>query len=188
MVCPLRGKVSSTPIPALSPTSSAALMSSSMPVTKYAELISQSFAIFLIYHQADVMPDVIMKRVEAASGVHYTAQKEAPRRFEPIAPVGTNYVPVGKVDMNALRQGPSSGAPPAPAASKPSVSAAARPVPMAPAPASGLGKAPVANKAPADAWPDEPASFAPPPAPAASRPIPKPSAPVSVMLYTIHAT
>ena len=54
-----------------------------------------------------------MSRVEAASGVNYTAKKEAPRRFEPIAPVGTAYKPVGKVDIAALR---ASAPPPAPAA------------------------------------------------------------------------
>ena len=122
-----------------------------------------------------------MARVEAASGAHYSAQKEAPHKFEPIAPVGTNYTPVGKVDIAALRKGgqgtASAAPPPAPAATKP---VAARSVPPAP----GLGKAPVVNKAPADAWADESDSFAPPPPPAASRPpvvssAPKPAASVS---------
>lgn len=45
-----------------------------------------------------------MKRVEDSSGARYTAHKEQPRRFEPIAPVGTNYTPVGKVDMNEMRK------------------------------------------------------------------------------------
>ena len=45
-----------------------------------------------------------MKRVEAASGARYTAHKEQARKFEPIAPVGTNYTPVGKVDINELRR------------------------------------------------------------------------------------
>ena len=117
-------------------------------------------------------PSLIMSRVKAASGVNYTAQKEAPRKFEPIAPVGTNYVPVGRPDIATIRQG-AAKPPPAPAAAKPAIPTAARPVPMAPSPAAGLGKAPVANKAPADAWPDESDSFAPPPPPpAASRPTP----------------
>ncbi|KAI0348788.1 hypothetical protein OH77DRAFT_1371773, partial [Trametes cingulata] len=139
-------------------------------------------------NEADVSPDLIMARVEAASGAHYSAQKEAPRKSEPIAPVGTNYTPVGKVDMAALRKGAGSSPaapPPAPAAAKPPAPAAARAVPLAPSPAPGLGKAPVANKAPADAWPDEADSFAPPPPPpAASRPVfgsstPKPVTSVS---------
>ena len=115
-----------------------------------------------------------MSRVEAASGVNYTAQKEAPRKFQPIAPAGTNYVPVGKVDMNALR---ASAPPPAPAASKPSIPATSRPVPSAaarPVPsAPSVVRPAVVGKAPADAWPEEDNSFAPPPPPpAASRPVP----------------
>lgn len=46
-----------------------------------------------------------MKRVEAASGSHYSAHKEQGRKFEPIAPVGTNYKPIGKPDINELRRG-----------------------------------------------------------------------------------
>lgn len=45
-----------------------------------------------------------MKRVEGASGANYSAHKEQPRKFEPIAPVGTNYTPVGAVDLNELRR------------------------------------------------------------------------------------
>ena len=45
-----------------------------------------------------------MKRVEDSSGARYTAHKEQPRKFEPIAPVGTNYTPVGKVDISELRK------------------------------------------------------------------------------------
>lgn len=132
-----------------------------------------------------------MTRVEAASGVNYTAQKQAPRKFEPIAPTGTNYTPVGKVDIAALRRGPASSPaapPPAPAAAKPFGSPAPRAVPLAPSPAPGIGRAPVSNKAPADAWADEADSFAPPPPPAASRPptfgAPKPAASVRASLHS----
>lgn len=45
-----------------------------------------------------------MKRVEAASGANYSAHKEQPQKFEPIAPVGTNYTPIGSVDLNELRR------------------------------------------------------------------------------------
>lgn len=133
--------------------------------------------------KADVDSTLIMNRVGAASGVHYSAQKEAPRKYEPIAPVGTNYQPVGKVDISALRAGASSGPPPAPAASKPAVKSTARPVPLAPSSAPGFGRAPIANKAPADAWPDESTNFSPPPPPAAPRPTPsapRPAASASV--------
>ena len=113
-----------------------------------------------------------MSRVKAASGVNYTAQKEAPRKFEPIAPVGTNYVPVGKVDIAALRQG-ATKPPTAPAATKPAIPTAPRPVPVAPSPAARFAGGSVGRNAPADAWADEPDSFAPPPPPpAASRPTP----------------
>ena len=129
-----------------------------------------------------------MKRVEAASGVHYSAQKEAPRKFEPIAPVGTNYVPVGRPDIAAMRKGPASGPPPAPPAAKPAIPSAPRPVPTAPSPAPGLGKAPIASKAPTGAWPDESDSFAPPPPPpAASRPTPSVAKPAaSVSAASVH--
>ena len=45
-----------------------------------------------------------MSRVEAASGAKYSVHKEPARKFEPIGPVGTNYTPVGKVDINAIRK------------------------------------------------------------------------------------
>lgn len=45
-----------------------------------------------------------MKRVEDSSGARYTAHKEQARKFEPIAPVGTNYTPIGKVNINELRK------------------------------------------------------------------------------------
>ena len=127
-----------------------------------------------------------MSRVSAASGARYTAQKEAPRAFQPIAPVGTNYQPVGKVDIAALKR---NAPPPNPSATKPIVSSTSRPVPTAPAaaPAASLGKAFVTGRtaAPTGSWPQEapsPAAAAPPPPPAASRPVVggfKPSAAVS---------
>lgn len=45
-----------------------------------------------------------MARVETASGAKYSTHKEPARKFEPIGPVGTNYTPVGKVDINAIRK------------------------------------------------------------------------------------
>lgn len=68
-----------------------------------------------------------MSRVEAASGAKYSAQKEAPRKFEPIAPVGTNYTPVGKVDMNQLRRGQNPKAVTPPASSRPASSSLTEP-------------------------------------------------------------
>ncbi len=113
-----------------------------------------------------------MSRIMAASGVNYTAQKEAPRRFEPIAPVGTNYVPVGKVDIAAIRQG-AAKPPAAPAATKPAIPTAPRPVPVAPSPAASSTWGRGVSNAPAGAWAEESDSFAPPPPPpAASRPAP----------------
>jgi drebrin-like protein len=110
-----------------------------------------------------------MKRVEAASGSKYSAQKETARKFEPIAPVGTNYTPVGKVDIGALRKAPTPGAgasvpkPPMPSAPRPSYGTSS-----AGAPASF--NAPTTGRAPADAWDEPPTPAAPPPPPAASRP------------------
>lgn len=105
-----------------------------------------------------------MSRVEASSGARYSAHKEAPRRYEPIAPVGTNYTPVGRPDIASMR------AAAAPTAPKPSVPSAPRPVPTAPSPAPGLGRVPVASRAPADAWPEESAPAPPPAPPSATRP------------------
>lgn len=129
--------------------------------------------------QSDVTPAIIMKRVEAASGAKYSAHKETARKFEPIAPVGSSYKPVGKVDIGALRKVPTPGAsagssvPPP----KPSIPSAPRPTP-AYAGASGAPasyNAPASGKAPAGAWDDEPSAAAPPP-PAAAAPPPPPAA------------
>lgn len=49
------------------------------------------------------MPSLIMKRIREASGSKYSVHNEPSKRPEPIAPVGTNYIPVGKVDMASLR-------------------------------------------------------------------------------------
>ena len=45
-----------------------------------------------------------MSRVEAASGAKYSIHREPARKSEPIGPVGTNYTPIGKVDINAIRK------------------------------------------------------------------------------------
>ena len=71
-----------------------------------------SFGYVLIFSsKADVDPAVIISRVEAASGSKYIAQEEAPRRSEPIAPVGPNYKLIGKADIAALRGTPTPSVP-----------------------------------------------------------------------------
>ena len=113
-----------------------------------------------------------MSRVEAASGAKYSTHKEQPRQFEPIAPVGTAYTPVGKVDIAALRKAPppaakpilpSSSSRPAFSAAKPAVSAG-----------SVYGRTVNPGSAPADAWPEEkpssPPATVPLPPPVVSRP------------------
>ena len=130
-----------------------------------------------------------MSRVESASGSKYSAQKEKARKFEPIAPVGTNYAPIGKVDIAALRKGPAAGS----TGGIPAIPA--KPPTMAPtyggvgkSAASLYGNTVIKGSAPADAWPDEAiSSTPPPPPPATSRPPAIPSAPrpafsVSVLL------
>ena len=115
-----------------------------------------------------------MSRVEAASGAKYSSHKEQPRKFEPIAPVGSSYTPVGRPDIAALKQAPPIARPaPPPATSRPAFSAA-----KSPASAGSLyGRTVIGGTAPADAWPEEspPAAAAPPP-PATSRPPVVPSA------------
>jgi hypothetical protein len=102
-----------------------------------------------------------MSRVEAASGARYSAHKEQPRKFEPIAPVGTNYTPVGKVDIDALRKVPAP-----PASTRPAFSAS-KPASSAGPPS---GRTVIGGSAPSDAWPEEKSTISPPPLPAASRP------------------
>ena len=118
-----------------------------------------------------------MSRVEAASGAKYSAHREAPRRFEPIAPVGTNYVPVGRPDIDAMRRAQPASTPafsstPAAAARAPPPPSAPRPV-MAASSAPSMGRVPVASAArvpaPDDSW-DAPSVAKPPPPPAATRP------------------
>lgn len=55
-------------------------------------------------NEDDVIPSVVIARVEAASGAKYSVHKEPTRKFDPIGPVGTNYTPVGKVDIDAIRR------------------------------------------------------------------------------------
>lgn len=69
-------------------------------------------------NQADVSPSIVMSRVETASGAKYSIHKESARKFEPIGPVGTNYTPVGKVDINAIRK-EAAAKPPQPTTSRP---------------------------------------------------------------------
>lgn len=45
-----------------------------------------------------------MKKVNDASGAKYSFHKEAPKRADPIAPVGSSYKPVGAPDIAALRK------------------------------------------------------------------------------------
>ena len=115
------------------------------------------------------MPSLIMSRVESASGARYSAHNEQARKFEPIAPVGTNYTPVGKVDIASLR----SAAPPA--APKPAVPSAPRPAATPSAPpvrSAGFGSTAAASRVPEGTWDaPKPTAFAPPP-PTAPRPSP----------------
>lgn len=139
-----------------------------------------------------------MKRVEAASGAKYSSHKEQARKFEPIAPVGTNYTPVGKVDIGALRKVPTPGAGPGPSATapKPSIPSASRPAFGGSSGAPASYNAPTTGKAPAGAWDDEPSAPAqaapPPPPPAASRPPvitasrPTPAVSANVNLFSIN--
>ena len=45
-----------------------------------------------------------MTKVNNASGSKYAVQNDAPRKLEPIAPVGTAYTPVGKINIAELRK------------------------------------------------------------------------------------
>ena len=125
-----------------------------------------------------------MSRVESSSGARYSAHNEQPRKFEPIAPVGTNYTPVGKVDINALKKAPTPAAKPT-ATTRPAFSSQAFSSSSSnPAASAGslYGRTVVGGSAPQDAWPDEAPAPAPPsPPPAASRPpaLPTTSRPTS---------
>ena len=120
-----------------------------------------------------------MSRVEAASGAKYSTHKEQARKFEPIAPVGSSYTPVGKVDIAALRKAPPPAAKPTfpPSSSRPAFSAT-KPTVSA---GSLYGRVTHGGSAPADAWPeDKPApvvaATSAPPIPASSRPPTLPTA------------
>ena len=58
----------------------------------------------LTNHQTDVSPTLIMKKVNDASGAKYSFHKEAPKRPDQIAPVGSTYKPVGAPDISGLRK------------------------------------------------------------------------------------
>jgi drebrin-like protein len=105
-----------------------------------------------------------MSRVESASGSKYSAHKEKAREPDLIAPVGTNYTPVGKVDIAALRKAPT----PAAGAPKPALPGASRPtfgVPPAPS-----NRVVIGGNAPTDSWPAEEPVHSSPTPPASSRP------------------
>jgi hypothetical protein len=127
-------------------------------------------------NESDVVPSLIMSRVEAASGVKYSSQKEPARKIEPIAPVGTSYTPVGKVDIGAIRRDAASKPAPPPA-SRPTPSSFSRPIPSS---TSRPTVSPIVKSEPApdDDW--EPAPAKPfaysaasrtPTTPSASRPV-----------------
>ncbi|EJD08583.1 uncharacterized protein FOMMEDRAFT_117069 [Fomitiporia mediterranea MF3/22] len=119
-------------------------------------------------NEGDVTPEYILKRVADSSGSRYTAHKEQPRKFERIAPVGTNYTPIGKVDIGEIRKSatkPTTAAKPTQAYTPPTPTAAP-PMPSAPRP-------PISSKPVIPSW-GEPATTAaapPPPPPMASRPV-----------------
>jgi hypothetical protein len=134
-----------------------------------------------------------MSKVSAASGSKYSAHNEPARKFEPIAPTGTSYTPVGRPDIAALRKTPAAAPAaqtlPAPTLNKPSLPAASRPMPKfgAPMQSAGFRGPRVGGSAPTDAWPEEasaplkpkpeavpPVAVAPKPAPLVSA-VPVPS-------------
>lgn len=141
-----------------------------------------------------------MSRVEGASGARYSAHREAPRRFEPITPVGTNYVPVGAPDIAAMRQAGANRnvpttpvTPVAPAAPPKPAAPAVRSIPLAPSSAAGFGRLSTFNRAsdPGNEWdapvsrPSPPSAVTRPPVVAAARPVPV-FAPVSAVRSNTH--
>jgi hypothetical protein len=113
-----------------------------------------------------------MSRVESASGARYSAHKEQARKFEPIAPVGTNYTPVGKVDIAALRSAPS-------AAPKPTIPSAPRPSAVTATPSAqpvrsavNFGSKAAASRVPEGSWDAPKPTVVAPPPPTAPRPSP----------------
>ena len=144
-----------------------------------ANFLKGTHVVISARNQADVSPSVIMSRVETASGAKYSTHKEPARKFEPIGPVGTNYTPVGKVDINAIRNEAAvkPQPPPQPTTSRPpgvgqqwSKSATTRFQPKYTAPP------PVkSTPAPDDDWEPTPTPAKPtpaPPLPTATRPTP----------------
>ena len=116
-----------------------------------------------------------MSRVESASGAKYSTHNEQARKFEPIAPVGTNYTPVGKVDIASLRSGaaPIPPKPAIPSAPRPSAGTVSAPSSSGPTVrTTAVGSAAAASRVPADAWdaPKPTVLAVPRPPPAASRP------------------
>jgi hypothetical protein len=180
MVCQRPRKVYSTLTPLLSRGFSAVLMLSLVLATRFVlRLISHTLTISVSL-QSDVTPALIMKRIEAASGAKYSAHNEQARKFEPIAPVGSSYTPVGRPDISAMRtaQVPPKNAPSAPSgttSSKPAIPTVPRPVFRGVSSVQPAGT----GKAPAGAWEEEPPATPLPPQlpPAASRPPAVPSAP-----------
>ena len=125
--------------------------------------------------QSDVIPSLIMSRVESASGAKYSAHNEQPRKMEKIAPVGTNYTPIGRPDIDSLRKGTRPGGESAPKpvvqpAPKPTLPGVSRPTYGIPPTASSRDIP--SGKAPPDAWSDTPQQPPPPPVVASTRPVP----------------
>jgi hypothetical protein len=123
--------------------------------------------------QSDVTPALIMSRVEAASGAKYSTHQERPRKYEPIAPVGTNYTPIGKVDIASLRKGPSDSTSGGRGGESARFGAPRPSVGYTPSAASSYGRTVVQGSAPVGSWPCEPS---------APTPLPPPTAPHSPMI------
>ncbi|KAF9511348.1 hypothetical protein BS47DRAFT_1377186 [Hydnum rufescens UP504] len=145
--------------------------------TAVAKFLQGTHIVINARNEADVSPVLIMSRVNNASGSKYSVHKEAARPYVPIAPVGTNYTPVGKVDINELRRGtPRDVVQPVGSSYKPvrgelaSIrSTPATPPPSAPRPApvsDDWDNAPESRSAP----PAPPSHTRPPSIPSASRP------------------
>lgn len=84
-----------------------------VPENRKGLLSSHSAAVanfFKAYHvsinartEADVDAKLIMKRVTDSSGSKYSVQNEAPKKVEPIAPVGSSYKPIGAPDIRSMQ-------------------------------------------------------------------------------------